>query len=265
MGRVESSSFWWCASLLLCLGCVPPETADGAGQPPPPTATAEQENVPTATDANEIDVNAIVSALHDGIDVSTHSGMVSWPEVAAAGHGFAFMKATEGVDLADSAFATNWIAAKDAGLVRGAYHFYVTEDDPDQQADFFISVVSLEAGDLAPVVDIELIGHNTQPGLTRLTGHLQQFLDRLEAHYGIKPIIYTMPNFWNEHLGDGFGGYPLWVAEYEVDQPRLPKGWAAWHLWQWQADADIPGVEKGADLNKANRHGPNLADLVLVP
>lgn len=207
-----------------------------------------------------VDVGAIVAELHLGVDLSMHSGTVDWRALKDAGHTFAFVKATEGVDLLDSAFGASWQAMKQAGLVRGAYHFFVTEDDPDQQADFFIANVHLEPGDLAPVVDIEVIGHDTPPGLA---DRLRTFVSRLETHYGAKPIIYTGPNFWDQNLDASFGEHPLWVAEYGVEAPRLPKGWSAWHLWQWQGDASVPGVEKAADLSKVNRDGPDLGALVI--
>ena len=183
-----------------------------------------------------------------------------WPELVKEGHSFAFIKATEGMDLRDPAFVAHWAAAQEAGIIRGAYHFYVTEDDPQKQARFFTDTVDLEPGDLAPVVDIESLGHDTPPGLS---DRLKTFLDLLEAHYGLKPIIYTAPNFWDEHLTDEFGAYPLWVAEYGVDKPRLPAGWSTWHLWQWKGDATVPGVEHGADLSRIHRDGPDLSVLLL--
>jgi len=213
---------------------------------PPPTATPPPPSV---------------AGLHHGIDVSSHSGAVDWGAVAAAGHTFAFIKASEGVDLPDPHFPVNWRAAKDAGLVRGAYHFYVTEDDPEAQARLFTGTVDLAPGDLAPVVDIELIGHGTGPGLAE---RLRTFLRLLEEHYGVQPIIYTSPKFWNAHLDDSFGHHPLWIAEYGVDEPTLPAGWDRWHLWQWQGDAAVPGVEKEADLSRVNRTADDLHRL-LVP
>ena len=105
-----------------------------------------------------------------------------------------------------------------------------------------------------------MIGHNTQPGLI---DRFRRFVVRLENHYGVKPIIYTSPRFWNDHLTDEFGEYPLWVAEYEVDEPVIPKGWATWHLWQWQGDTLISGVENGADITRVNNAGADLRKLVL--
>jgi lysozyme len=202
----------------------------------------------------------VAARLHHGLDVSDHSGSVDWRQVEAGGHTFAFIKATEGVDLKDPAFDLHWPQLKEAGLVRGAYHFYVTEDDPEEQARFFIETVTLEPGDLAPVVDVELIGHGTHEGLPE---RLRLFLDRLYGHYGVKPIVYTTAKFWDEHFTAEFGDHPLWVAEYDVDEPKLPAGWKSWHLWQWRGDATVPGVEKGADLSQVNRSGVDLAALVV--
>lgn len=181
-----------------------------------------------------------------GIDVSHFSGEVEWDQVKQAGFSFVFVKATEGQDALDPRFHHHWTALAKSGLKRGAYHFYVTEDDPADQADFFITQVNLTEGDLLPVVDIETLGHGTAPGLAN---RLQKFLTLLENHYGVRPMLYTSPRFWNAHLNAEFGDYPLWVAEYEVEQPRLPEGWSTWTLWQFEENATVDGVEKGADLS----------------
>lgn len=195
-----------------------------------------------------------------GIDVSWHSGEIDWQAVRAAGHTFAYIKATEGVDLVDPAFERHWQAAAAAGVRRGAYHFYVTEDDARLQAEFFISRVTLAPGDLVPVVDVELMGHHTEPGLAN---RLRTWLEIVESHYGVRPAIYTSPHFWNAHIGEGFGHYPLWIADYDVDEPLLPAGWNAWHLWQWRDDVEVPGVEKSADMSRVNAEVGDL-DVLLV-
>ena len=232
-------------------GCASPSGGAPAEEATPRSETAPTAQVPAPPPET--------TRLHKGLDVSGHSGTVDWSRLVADGHSFAFVKATEGMDLKDPAFDEHWAGAKAAGLFRGAYHFYVTEDDPEAQARFFTSVVQLEPGDLAPVVDIELMGHGTPPGLP---DRFKKFLDLIEGHYGVKPIIYTAPNFWDQHLTDQFGAYPLWVAEYGVEAPRLPRGWQAWHLWQFQGDASVPGVEKSVDLSHVNREGPDLSVLI---
>ena len=182
-----------------------------------------------------------------GIDVSHYSGAVDWEAVRAAGYAFAYVKATEGVDSADPAFAGHWDRLAASGLHRGAYHFYVTEDDPEEQARFFLSVVEHGPGDLPPAVDVEVLGHDTAPGLA---GRIRAFLEIVERATGVRPIIYTGPSFWAADVGEGFGEYPLWLAEYGTDTPKVPGGWERWTLWQWQGDATVPGVEKNADLSR---------------
>ena len=160
---------------------------------------------------------------------------------------FVYLKATEGVDAADPSFAEHWQKLGTLGIPRGAYHFYVTEDDPEQQARFFLSVASTTAADLPPVVDVETLGHDTTgplaPGLRR-------YLDVIERETGRTPVIYTGSRFWNANFDGTFARYPLWVAEYGVTEPTLPSGWTEWLLWQFQGDAPVPGVEKSADRSR---------------
>lgn len=242
----------------------------------PPTDTAQPESAETPPQPEPVRIpppahtpEEAVDRLHQGIDVSVHSGRVDWDLVVAEGHGFAILKATEGVDLEDGAFEEHWHGAAQAGLVRGAYHFFVTEDDPHAQADFFISKVVLQPGDLAPIVDIELVGRGTEEGWQ---ANVLAFARRLQDHYGVAPIIYTSPTFWKTHFqGEAardFSGFPLWIAEYDVEEPAVPRDWSTWHMWQFQGDADLQGVEKGADLTRVNRRMENLEETLaalLVP
>lgn len=239
----------------------PPADSEPVAEALPP-ATSEPAPPPVHPPAHPPDEAA--NRLHQGIDVSVHSGAVDWAEVAAEGHGFAILKATEGVDLADAAFDDHWREAAKAGLVRGAYHFYVTEDDPLEQADFFTGRVTLQPGDLAPIVDVELIGHATEDGWQDA---LLVFVEALHQHYGVPPIVYTSPKFWTTNFrGDvarRLAEYPLWIAEYGVEQPAIPESWTTWHLWQYRGDAPIQGVEKGADLTRVNRQAIDPAALVV--
>ncbi|WP_292542118.1 GH25 family lysozyme, partial [Mesorhizobium sp.] len=57
-----------------------------------------------------------------GIDVSHHQGRIDWRRVAADDVAIAVIKATEGGDHVDDAFAANLREARAAGLAVGAYH-----------------------------------------------------------------------------------------------------------------------------------------------
>ena len=65
-----------------------------------------------------------------GIDVSRYQQTISWDMVKEMDvHGiklrFAFLKATEGIGNVDPYFNRNWKRAKEAGIIRGAYHFFL--------------------------------------------------------------------------------------------------------------------------------------------
>ncbi|HRI21555.1 MAG TPA: GH25 family lysozyme, partial [Panacibacter sp.] len=72
-------------------------------------------------------------AIH-GIDVSFYQQVVYWPSVKDMKEeeikiGFTFIKATEGLGNTDKQFKRNWLQAKQAGICRGAYHFFLATKD----------------------------------------------------------------------------------------------------------------------------------------
>jgi lysozyme len=181
-----------------------------------------------------------------GIDVSHYQGTVDWQQVAEAGMAYAFVKATQGVSSTDSQFAANWAGVQTAGLLRGAYHFYQPGDDPQQQAEHFLSVVQLEPGDLLPVLDIETMGSQTA---SEIVQGIETWLGTVQAAIGRAPIVYTAPGFWNSLGTQQFGLYPLWVAEYGVSTPKLPAGWTSWAFWQYSESGSVAGVAGSVDLD----------------
>jgi lysozyme len=65
-----------------------------------------------------------------GIDVSRYQSFIDWQSVKAmkvkdVRIGFAFIKATEGLTNVDGQFRRNWRKAEEAGMIKGAYHFFV--------------------------------------------------------------------------------------------------------------------------------------------
>ncbi len=187
-----------------------------------------------------------------GIDVSRYQKKIHWKSVGemvvdGIRLNFAFIKATEGVSLTDKQFRYNWKEARKAEMPRGAYHFFTPADDPVRQADLFISRVKLEPGDLPPVLDAELAG-SLPPGLYQQK--LKTWLDRVEAHYKVKPLIYTNADFYKKYLGAEFDDYPLWVAHYyEQKSPRINRPWT---FWQHNDRGKVNGIDAAVDFNVFN-------------
>ncbi len=207
-----------------------PETA--APAPPPPSATTEPPAAGTR-----------------GIDVSHFQGEIDWTSVAGSGIEFVFLKATEGIDDPDPNFETNWQGAGDAGLPRGAYHFFEPADSGAEQAGFFLSTIGEKTLELGTALDLEKAGDLTPD---EISTQVRAWLDAVEAATGRKPMIYTTADFWNASVGsNAFSEYPLWIAEYGVEEPRLPTGWSSWAYWQDADDRSVPGISVATDLDVA--------------
>lgn len=196
-----------------------------------------------------------------GVDLSHHNEVSDWSEIQSAELSFVILKATDGMDYLDPTFDDRFTTVKTLGLIRGAYHFYETNDDPLVQANWFIKNVPLEAGDLPPIVDIERV---KAPVANNLHGEFKLFLKTLEDHYGSKPIIYTGPNFWEHVMKEHLPSYPLWIAEYGKDTPTIPDGWQSWTMWQFTEKNTVPGITGPTDGNHFNGGMTDLRS-VLIP
>jgi lysozyme len=199
-----------------------------------------------------------------GIDVSRYQSTIAWEEVKKMRVrniqlGFAFIKATEGNNLLDPFFKRNWKKAKEAGMIRGAYHFFNPKKEGNAQVQFFLKNVKLESGDLPPVLDIER-GWNLSA--ERLQKEIKQWLDAMEQAYGVKPIIYTYVTFYEKYLKGKFDDYPLWIAHYyQPDNPRISR---QWHFWQHSEEGRVNGIMAKVDFNVFNGDSAQFRAL-LVP
>jgi lysozyme len=184
-----------------------------------------------------------------GIDVSHHQENINWDlvtdmQVRKVKIGFTFIKATEGIGKVDSHFNRNWFKSKDAGMCRGAYHFFLATKSGKLQAQNFIDVVELQRGDLPPVLDVE---QNYGVGREKLRREVKVFLQTVEDYYGVKPILYTNVDFYKQYLNEGFEDYPLWVAHYlQQDKPRITREWA---FWQYNEGGRVNGCYTKVDFN----------------
>lgn len=184
-----------------------------------------------------------------GIDVSKFQGQIEWHEVQAMNvnniHlGFVFIKATEGIDDADPQFQRNWKKAKSAGMICGAYHYFIPTKDGKMQAESFIHEAELSSGDLPPVLDIEQSNGLADSVLKK---EIMKWLTTTEEYYHVRPIIYTNIEFYNRHLGKDFDVYPLWVAHYyQEHKPNIHRDWS---FWQHSDEGHVSGIMHKVDFN----------------
>lgn len=227
------------------------------------------------------------TSMVQGIDVSHWQDDKSTPQkmdfkkAYAKGARFVFIKVSER-GFIDMDFEYNWKAAKDAGLLRGGYHFLRWDLSGLLQARIFCDVLQDDPGELPAVSDFEA---PNQGSIYPSNALLEQFLIEVENKTRRKSIIYTSPTFWNTHgrnkvtkqFDNKWAYYPLWIANYfnvyqpGVTQPYLIEPWKSagktWTFWQYSDKGDGPayGAESATiDLNWFNGTLEDLKALAVI-
>jgi|GEM_PF-947881 len=211
-------------------------------------------------------------ALVFGMDVSHFQGEINWelvkknePKIS-----FVFVKATEGINFVDAHFEKNWTRAKQAGILRGAYHFFESGKDAKAQADLFIDAVKkLEENDLPPLLNLESgkFDELDEVAHDNYINNVFTWLEEVEKALGVKPIIYASPDFARDYLTDiKFSGYALAAAEYDTVS-AAPKMWGAWEgktwtFWQYSLDHKVKGITDPVNLAKFNGSTRELVNFV---
>lgn len=173
-----------------------------------------------------------------GIDISHWNGAFDFAKAASENNKFCYAKATEGSDHVDIQYKRNKLEAPKHGILFGSYHFFRPVEDAKRQAEHFLSTIGPGAvGDLPPMFDWEVTDgvRNSQQIAGALT-----WLRLVEASFGKKPIIYTGPYF-AKALGDlsVFKDYPLWIANYGVNHPKIPAPWLKYTFWQYSGSGGL--------------------------
>lgn len=221
---------------------------------------------PNFSDADPVDFKGqrpARFAVH-GIDAARFQKSINWKQARGNGVNFAFIKATEGGDLLDPGFKSHWRGAGQAGVARGAYHFYYFCTTPEVQARWFIENVPRSVGMLPPVLDMEwnpfspTCAHR-RPEARVVQDEMRRWLRIVEAHYGQRPIIYTTPRFYKENKLAGFKGYDYWLRT-TAKTPREAYPGQSWRFWQYSSTGLINGIVGEVDLNVFNGSAADWAN-----
>lgn len=193
-----------------------------------------------------------------GPDVSNNNGRVDYAKVAAAGHAFIGVKATEGLTFRDPFFTkANWEAMHRATLARLPYHFARPQQGRSgaQEAAVFCralhDVGGLAPTDLQPCLDLE----TSTLGPVETRHWADDFIHEVIRQTGVEPIVYT-GHFWREDVAQEPGDLAhlnLWLAAYVPNpDPYVPASWKGrgWSIWQRTEKGTCPGVSGACDLNE---------------
>ncbi|KKD08461.1 lysozyme [Streptomyces sp. WM6386] len=189
-----------------------------------------------------------------GHDVSSHQKNVDWQKAKSKGAKFVYVKATESHSYRNPYFDQQYNGARNAGLIRGAYHFALPNKSSGKtQAAHFVrngGGWSADGWTLPPALDIEYNPYDSKHkcyGLkkARMVSWIKSFSNEVKRLTGRRPVIYTTAHWWNTCTG-GSGAFAsnhaLWVARYNsADAGALPNGWGFWTIWQYDNSGSLPG------------------------
>jgi GH25 family lysozyme M1 (1,4-beta-N-acetylmuramidase) len=201
-----------------------------------------------------------------GIDISRYQGNLLEDIDSMDSLHFVICKATEGKKYVDPDFATNWAFIRKKRLVRGAYHFYLTNDDPVRQAEHFLGTINgFDSTDMPPVIDVEDGSIVRLIDTVTLKVNLLLMLRYIEQATGRKPLIYTDLDFADKYLvNNSFADYPLWLAEYSGNAvPRLPVTWKRKGYVIWQKKDSYRIDSKRTDFDIFNGSGDKMIQFIM--
>lgn len=181
-----------------------------------------------------------------GIDVSHHQGEIDWELLFTSGDSiidFVYCKATEGLHHVDSEWQNNQNGLKKRNIKVGAYHFFLPNKDPIQQANHFLMHYNHAENYLPPVIDVELETDSD----TELVNNVILWLDCVEKKISMRPIVYTSHYFYQTKFKDKLHGYKYWIANYNTSPPGLEDTNII--FWQFTDKGHLEGINEDVDLN----------------
>jgi lysozyme len=221
------------------------------------------------TDLWHVGPHAPTQAPHEvhaeGIDLSNYQPSADMDAVAASGRSFVYVRSGDGLAHDDTKMLAHYQRAGVAGLARGFYHYLrASRSSSDQVAHFLERCQALEdaygRAELPPCLDVETADGVDLQGVAAGVARAVESL----AAMGRRPLLYTMPGFWDTLPQPPLSHVPeladLWVAHWDVQAPRIPRGWTRAALWQYSATAVVPGVGGRMDVD---RFPGGVAELLL--
>ncbi|WP_353941772.1 lysozyme [Streptomyces sp. HUAS MG91] len=187
-----------------------------------------------------------------GHDVSSHQKNVDWSKTKRKGARFTYVKATESTTYKNPYFWKQYDGARNAGIIRGAYHFAVPDQSSGRtQAAYFVRNGGDWRGDgwtLPPALDIEFNPYSKHKcyGMSKgkLVSWISSFSAEVQRLTGRHPVIYTNYHWWKTCTGNSGAfsvDHALWLARYDESAGSLPKGWSFWTFWQYDNSGGLPG------------------------
>lgn len=189
------------------------------------------------------------NVIYEGIDVSGWQGNINYEQVKNNGIEIVYIKSSEGSNFVDPYFNQNYANAKANGLKVGFYHYVIarTNEEAVNEARFFVTTISGKEPDCRLAMDFESFGSLSVEEINEIG---ITFIKTVENLSGKEVIIYSNTNDATNIFSGKLTNYPLWVAQYEVEQPTPNGKWSTWAGWQYTDVGEVAGISGYVDRNK---------------
>ena len=74
------------------------------------------------------------------------------------------------------------------------------------------------------------------------------FLQKLQRHYGKRPVVYTTVDFYRDNELWRLDGYPFWLRSVAGHPSEVYPG-QRWNFWQYTGTGVVDGIDGPTDLN----------------
>lgn len=187
--------------------------------------------------------------IYSGIDVSGWQENIDYAAVKEAGIEIVYMKASQGSNFVDPYFERNYTEAKANNLKVGFYHYVTarTTEEAVVEANFFASVIGGKTPDARLAMDFESFGNLNREEINAIA---LTFLRTVESLTKKEMVVYSNTNDATNIFYGEVTTYPLWVAQYEVEQPTPNGNWNTWIGWQYTDEGRVNGIENHVDRDR---------------
>ena len=188
--------------------------------------------------------------VYEGIDVSAYQGIIDFKQVKDAGIDFVYIKASEGENIVDEYFLRNYEQARENGLNIGFYHYVDarTTEEAIAEAEHFANTIAGTVPTCKLAMDFESFGNLSNSEINEIS---KVFLSRAQELTNKEMVIYSdtysATTVFSQELANE---YPLWVAQYYVDNPSDNGKWQTWEGFQYTDRGEVPGINGYVDRDK---------------
>lgn len=201
-----------------------------------------------------LSMGAVPASAADLLDVSSWQTGIN---VTTTGADIVVAKATEGLNYVNPDCDRVVQQSISSGKGAGVYHFANTANDPTAEANYFLANTKGYVGKgIVPILDWE-------PRAPGAVWWAQTWLNRVEAQWGTKPIIYMNQGTenaydWSPVVKQDYG---LWIAAYTLGyqpiygfhppnnaQPVM-RHWPFAVAWQYTSTGRVNGWQGNVDLS----------------